>query len=76
MPKAKTQKSAKKAKSSVRTKQTIAKRFTVKKSGKVIKRRDGQDHFNARQSGNTKRRKRSDSTVTTTGMTKTIARNV
>ena len=46
MPKAKTHKAT-------------AKRFKVKKTGKIIKRTDGQDHFNSRESGKTKRNKRS-----------------
>ena len=53
MPKAKTHKGT-------------VKRFLVKKSKKgvkVMKRTDGQDHFNSRESGNTKRNKRSDKTV-------------
>lgn len=53
MPKAKTHKGA-------------SKRFIVKKSKKglkLMKRTDGQDHFNSRESGNTKRNKRSDRTM-------------
>jgi ribosomal protein L35 len=53
MPKAKTHKAT-------------VKRFKVKKSKKgiqIIKRTDGQDHFNSRESGNTKRNKRSDKTM-------------
>ena len=44
----------------LKTHQAIAKRFKRTKSGKVIKRTAGQAHFNARESGNTKRNKRSD----------------
>ncbi len=53
MPKAKTHKAT-------------AKRFKVKKGKKgiqIIKRTCGQDHFNSRESGNTKRNKRSDTTM-------------
>lgn len=39
----------------------MAKRFRVTKSKKVIKRTPGQGHFNARETGNTKRNKRRDS---------------
>ena len=52
MPKAKTHKAT-------------AKRFKIKKKGKIIKRTDGQDHFNSRESGKTKRNKRSDKVTTT-----------
>lgn len=53
MPKAKTHKAT-------------AKRFIMKKSKsgiKVYKRTNGQDHFNSRESGNTRRNKRSDSVM-------------
>ena len=54
----------------MKTNKAIAKRFQIKKSRKngvsVIKRATGQDHFNARASGNTKRNKRSDVTMTKT----------
>lgn len=60
----------------VKTHKGISKRFKVTKNGKVLKRRDGQDHFNARQTGKRKRNKRSDSNMTNTGITKTIIRSV
>ncbi|MFA4831223.1 MAG: 50S ribosomal protein L35 [Patescibacteria group bacterium] len=44
----------------MKTHQAIAKRFKVKKSGKILKRTDGQDHFNSRETGKVKRNKRSD----------------
>lgn len=47
----------------IKTRQAVAKRFKVTKNGKVIKRTAGQDHFNARESGNTKRAKRRDSSI-------------
>lgn len=63
MPKAKTHKG-------------IVKRFkikTSKKGLKIIKRTNGQDHFNSRESGKTKRNKRSDKDMSNT-MRKTITR--
>lgn len=47
----------------IKTRKAVAKRFTVTKKKKVIKRTAGQDHFNARESGNTKRNKRRDSQI-------------
>ena len=63
MPKAKTHKAT-------------AKRFKVKKSGKIIKRTDGQDHFNSRESGKTKRNKRSDKVSAKHTHRKTIKRAI
>lgn len=63
MPKAKTHKGT-------------AKRFQIKKSKKgtkIMKRTDGQDHFNSRESSKTKRNKRSDKIMSDT-MSKTILR--
>ena len=63
MPKAKTHKAT-------------AKRFKLKSSKqgtKIIKRTNGQDHFNSRESGKTKRNKRSDKTMSKT-MNRTIKR--
>lgn len=63
MPKAKTHKAT-------------AKRFRIKKSKsgiKILKRTDGQDHFNSRESGKTRRNKRSDKTQSNT-LRKTITR--
>ena len=65
MPKAKTHKAT-------------AKRFKVKSTKKgiqILKRTNGQDHFNSRESGNTKRNKRSDKTMSNT-MRVTITRAV
>ena len=42
----------------LKTRKSIAKRFKITKSGKIIKKRAGQDHFNARESGNVMRKKR------------------
>ena len=38
----------------------MAKRMKVTASGKIMKRKAGQDHFNSRESGNTTRNKRTD----------------
>ena len=57
-----------------KTHKATAKRFVVKKSKKglkILKRSEGQDHFNARESGKIKRNKRSDVTMSVT-MKKTI----
>ena len=37
-----------------------SKRFKITSSGKIKKRKAGQDHFNSRESGNTTRKKRRD----------------
>jgi len=42
----------------IKTHQSIAKRFRVTKKGKLMKKKAGQDHFNARESGNITRAKR------------------
>lgn len=54
----------------LKTRKAVKKRVNVKikkKNGKktvsVTKRRDGQNHFNSKESGNTKRNKRTDTTV-------------
>lgn len=51
----------------LKTKKAVSKRFILKKSKKgvikIIKRAEGQDHFNARESGKTKRNKRSDVSI-------------
>ncbi len=47
----------------LKTKKAISERFQVKtsrKGTKILKRHDGQDHFNARQTGKKKRIKRKD----------------
>ncbi|OGH71852.1 MAG: hypothetical protein A2921_02105 [Candidatus Magasanikbacteria bacterium RIFCSPLOWO2_01_FULL_43_20b] len=49
-----------------KTHKATSKRFIVKKSKKgvkILKRAEGQDHFNSRESGKTKRNKRSDNTM-------------
>jgi large subunit ribosomal protein L35 len=44
----------------IKTHKATAKRFQITKKGKIKQRKAGQDHFNARESGNTKRKKRRD----------------
>ena len=61
----------------LKTHKATAKRFKIKKSKKgtkILKRADGQDHFNARQSGKKKRNKRSDNSLAVTKIQKTILR--
>lgn len=44
----------------IKTHKATVKRFRLTASSKVKKRKAGQDHFNSRESGNTKRMKRVD----------------
>ena len=44
----------------MKTHKAMSKRFKVTKTGKVLRRKAGQDHFNSRESGNTTRKKRRD----------------
>ncbi|MBU1160575.1 MAG: 50S ribosomal protein L35 [Patescibacteria group bacterium] len=44
----------------IKTNKAVVKRFKITKNGKIIKRKAGQDHFNARESGKIKRKKRRD----------------
>ncbi len=44
----------------IKTRKATAKRFKITKNNKVQKRKAGQDHFNARESGVVTRRKRRD----------------
>ena len=55
----------------IKTHKATAKRFTVTKNNKLKARKAGQDHFNARESGKTKRNKRRDINVSRT-LEKTI----
>lgn len=43
-----------------KTHKALSKRLKVKKSGKMIKRKAGQDHFNSRENSKTRRNKRRD----------------
>ena len=42
----------------LKTRQSIAKRFKITKTGKILKKPSGQDHFNAREAGKITRNKR------------------
>jgi large subunit ribosomal protein L35 len=42
----------------MKTHKSIAKRFKISKTGKLMKKRGGQDHFNAREKGSVRRGKR------------------
>ena len=44
----------------MKTPKSLSKRFKITKTGKVMIRKGGQGHFNARESGNTTREKRRD----------------
>ncbi len=55
----------------MKTHKAVAKRFKVTKTGKVLKRKAGQDHFNSRESGKVVRNKRRDQKMSGT-QTKTI----
>jgi ribosomal protein L35 len=47
----------------MKTHKTISKRIKITKSGKLLKRHGGQDHFNSRDTGKMGRRKRRDQSV-------------
>lgn len=47
----------------LKTHKTIAKRIQVTATGKLLKRKGGQDHFNSRDSGTITRKKRRDISV-------------
>lgn len=47
----------------LKTHKTISKRIKITKSGKLLKRHGGQDHFNNRDSGKITRKKRRDQSV-------------
>lgn len=55
----------------MKTHKAVAKRFKVTKTGKVLKRKAGQDHFNSRESGKVVRNKRRMQKMSAT-QTKTI----
>lgn len=55
----------------IKTHKATVKRFRVTAKSKIKKRKAGQDHFNAKESGNTKRAKRLDVNADTT-LVKTI----
>lgn len=58
-----------------KTRKAYAKRFEIKKTGKVIHRTGGQDHFNSTDSGKKTRQKRNDKELTHT-LTKTVVRAI
>jgi large subunit ribosomal protein L35 len=49
-----------------KTHKALSKRIKITKNGKVIKQKAGKDHFNARESGKTRRNKRRDVKMTST----------
>jgi large subunit ribosomal protein L35 len=49
-----------------KTHKALAKRIKITKTGKVLKRRAGQDHFNSKESGKVVRNKRRPKTLSTT----------
>jgi large subunit ribosomal protein L35 len=57
--------------SKIKTHKATVKRFKVTGKGKLTQRKAGQDHFNARETGNTTRSKRLDISTTKT-LEKTI----
>lgn len=44
----------------LKTNKTVSKRIKITATGKLLKRKAGQDHYNSRESGNVTRSKRSD----------------
>ncbi len=50
----------------LKTHKSVAKRFKITKKGKVLKKKAGQGHFNARESGKTTRAKRRMTTMSET----------
>jgi large subunit ribosomal protein L35 len=44
----------------LKTHKATAKRYQITKTGKIMKRAAGQNHFNSRENGNTGRNKKSD----------------
>jgi ribosomal protein L35 len=56
----------------MKTRKSIIKRFKITKTGKILHRRCGQDHFNAKESGKIGINKRRDKKVAQADM-KTIA---
>ena len=55
----------------LKTQKSVSSRFKITPKGKVLKRKAGQDHFNARESGKVKRNKRRKMS-----MSKTLHRNI
>ncbi|MDD3190850.1 MAG: 50S ribosomal protein L35 [Candidatus Pacebacteria bacterium] len=59
----------------IKTKKAVAKRFKISKTGKIIARTTGQDHFNSTDTGNQTRAKRNDKEITS-GIKKAIRRQL
>lgn len=59
----------------IKTKRAVAKRFKISKTGKVIARTAGQDHFNSAEPGKVTRAKRKDKQIVT-GLSKIIKRQL
>jgi ribosomal protein L35 len=59
----------------IKTKRAVAKRFKLSKTGKVIARKAGQDHFNSTETGNQTRVKRTDKKIVS-GLKKIIKRQL
>jgi len=57
----------------LKTRQAVSKRLRVTKNKKVMKKKNGQDHFNARETGNTTRNKRKNITFGNIKQQKNIA---
>ena len=55
----------------MKTHKMVSKRVRVTSTGKLLKRKGGQDHFNSRESGNTTRAKRNDQAISKV-FTKTV----
>lgn len=55
----------------IKTHKATVKRFKITRNNKILHRKAGQDHFNARESGNVTRNKRRDTEISSTGV-KTI----
>jgi large subunit ribosomal protein L35 len=50
----------------IKTHKATVKRFKITKNKKVLRRKAGQDHFNSKESGKTRRNKRKDREVSKT----------
>ena len=59
----------------MKTRKTMSKRVKITKNGKILKRKAGQDHFNARERSKVTRAKRRDFVLSST-FARTIKNNV
>jgi ribosomal protein L35 len=59
----------------MKTRKTMAKRVKITKTGKIMKRKAGQDHFNSRERSKVTRAKRRDVVLTQT-YARTIKSNI